>query len=199
MNKRAIELSVNFLVMLILALVVFAGGLTVVKKFFGAAEQKREELDSETEQEIERLLMDGSKVGIPISKKEIRMGEDEIFGLGIYNVKGAPKDFTVTVTFSTGIDENNQEFPGITASSTYINENWIFGAFSSSGKVYRIENNRYEAVPILIKAYPNIGTNKFTEKGTYIFDVKVEVDIDNDGSPDELYDGYIHKIYVQVT
>lgn len=208
MDKRGIELSVNFLVTLILALVIFAGGIALVTKFFSAAEDKRTDLDEQTEQQIEKLLMDGAKVGIPISKKEVRRGDDVMFGLGIYNVMGSTRDFYVSLSFSDAINENGKQVDAVrsnkAAVTSYVNEHWLFKTFvigldpNPQGDMHTIKNNRFKSIPILIDAYPNIDDDEYTEPGTYIFNVNVSVDSDSDGTPDRLYDGHIHKIYVEV-
>jgi hypothetical protein len=82
-NKKGIELSVNFIVMLILAVAVFAGGLMFAAKFFSKAESMRANLDAETERQIEKLLDSGSPVVVPISTKEIFRTKYDTFGLGV--------------------------------------------------------------------------------------------------------------------
>jgi hypothetical protein len=82
-NKRAIELSINFIVMLILAIATFAGGMLFLSKFFGKAQEMRGTLDSQTQREIEKLLDSGSPVVIPISTKEIFRNKFDTFGAGI--------------------------------------------------------------------------------------------------------------------
>ncbi len=82
-NKRGIELSINFIVMLILAIAVFAGGLLFTSKFFGHAEKVRSNLDAQTEKQIEKLLDSGSPVVIPISNKDINRNKFDTFGVGV--------------------------------------------------------------------------------------------------------------------
>ena len=69
-NRKGIELSINFIVMLILALAVFSGGIMFATKFFGHAEKVRASMDAQTEKQIEKLLDSGSPVVIPINTKE---------------------------------------------------------------------------------------------------------------------------------
>jgi len=82
-DKRGIELSINFIVMLILAIAVFAGGLVFASKFFGHAEKVKGSLDAQTEKQIEKLLDSGSLVVIPISTKEINKNKHGTFGVGV--------------------------------------------------------------------------------------------------------------------
>jgi|GEM_PF-4066812 len=82
-NKRAIELSINFIVMLVLGIAMFAGGLAFASKFFMKAEQVRTNLDSQTQKQIEKLLDSGTPVVIPISTKEINKNKFDTYGIGV--------------------------------------------------------------------------------------------------------------------
>ncbi len=82
-NKRGIELSINFIVMLMLALATFSGGLVFASKFFGHAEKVRGTLDAQTEKQIEKLLDSGSPVVIPINTKEIFRKKFGTFAIGV--------------------------------------------------------------------------------------------------------------------
>ncbi|MFH1064729.1 MAG: hypothetical protein V1729_06605 [Candidatus Woesearchaeota archaeon] len=82
-NKRGMELSINFIVMLVMGMAVFGGGLAFSTKFFTHAESVRGSLDSQTEKQIEKLLDSGSPVAIPISQKEIKRNKFDTFGIGV--------------------------------------------------------------------------------------------------------------------
>lgn len=92
-GRKGIELSVNFIVMLVLAIAVFGGSLAFATKFFTKAESMRANLDAETERQIEKLLDSGSPVVLPISTKEIFRKKYDTFGLGI--LAKYPTDGTV--------------------------------------------------------------------------------------------------------
>jgi len=51
-NKKAMQLSVNFLVVMILSIAILAGSLVLVRTLFSKAENLKLELDESTEREI---------------------------------------------------------------------------------------------------------------------------------------------------
>jgi len=98
MNKKGIEISINFVIMLILALAVFFGGLAIAKNFFGKASSLGQELNTKTQSEIISLLDDGSPLAVPIQRIEIDRNKYATTGVGVYNVLGKPANFTVEIT-----------------------------------------------------------------------------------------------------
>lgn len=186
-NKKGIELSANFLVILILSIVIFGGGLALVNKFFKSASEKQTELDQSTLNEIEKLLNDGSKVAIPIHKKEMKIGDEQLFGLGIYNVLGSQHEFTVTVDFDEAYDEEDELMTEVDGG--FVDSRWHF---FDSGRKYTVKNNDYQAVKILLKVDSVVADGIPTRKGLYIFNVNVSM------SNGEFYDGHMHKLYVDI-
>ena len=60
MNKRAIELSINFIVLFILAIAMFSVGLVLVRNIFFEADEMKRTLDDRTRQKINTLLLGGN-------------------------------------------------------------------------------------------------------------------------------------------
>ena len=108
-SRKGMELSINFIVMLILALAVFMGGLVFAMKFFGQAETVRASLDTETERQLERLLDSGSPVVLPISNKEIFRKKHDTFGLGIFARYNG--DYTISYIAKDGYDKQKKSIP----------------------------------------------------------------------------------------
>jgi hypothetical protein len=106
-NRKGIELSINFIVMLVLATVVFIGGIAFATKFFGHAETVRSSLDSETERQIERLLDSGSPVVLPISNREIFRKKHDTFGLGVFAMYNG--DYTAHIDSRSAFDKQKKE------------------------------------------------------------------------------------------
>ena len=103
-NKKAIQLSINFIVMLILGMAMFAGGMVFVSKFFGKAQNIKGSLDSQTERQIEAMLDSGSSFVIPIHTKEIHRKEYATYGVGLYNDgrNEAVTEFSIMITPDSG-------------------------------------------------------------------------------------------------
>jgi len=107
-SKKAMELSINFIVMLIIAMALFSFGIWFAYKFFGGAEQMRTDLDSQTQTQIENLLMSGNdRVVIPFSSKTLDKSDSSVFGVGILNVLDAAHSFTITAKSKNCCQGNN--------------------------------------------------------------------------------------------
>ncbi len=204
MNKKGIELSVNMLVVIIIALVVFGFGIWMSSKFFGAAESQKAQIDQDTESAIENLLSGGTRVGIPINRKTIKRGSSDIFGLGVLNTGGQSDNFVIKVNFNRAYLPNDEEIEAPADDPSFINNNWILYDPSAL-----IPNNDFVSIPILIKVQNSMTDSDITEKGIYIFNVCVCRDNPQGVCADlslgcradtsaELYGGSLKKIYVEV-
>lgn len=187
MDRRGLELSLNFLVILILSLVVFLGGLALVNMMMGFANQQASGLDDESKRKIESILNEGEQVAIPFYKKEVRMGKYVNYGVGIYNVLGEEKVFWVTVKCSEVIAQNGTRMPTSEYNPAYIDDNWhTFG----NATPYRIENNEQKIATISVRPTSEDGIGG-SKPGTYIFDVNVT-------AGNGYYDGNVHKLIMKV-
>ena len=120
MNKRAFELSVSFLVILIICIAIFSFSIYIVRKFFTHAENLRMTYDERTEREIEQLLDDGSRIAIPFDKKEIGNGEFKTFGIGVLNIlnSGSSNTFEINVHFNQAFNKRSVKICDILDSSS---------------------------------------------------------------------------------
>ena len=158
-NKRAMELSINFIVMLILAIAVFAGGLVFASKFFGKAEKMRESLDSQTEKQIEKMLDSGSRVVLPIGTKEIFRKKFDTFALGVLaNYAGT---YEADVTFVQAFDKKKNP----------IHEGDPQGWVNLASGASTMELKKNEKGKMLI----GVGIPKNAKTGTYIYKVTVNL------------------------
>lgn len=156
-NKQAaIELSMNFLVVIIISLVILAGGISLLYKFIASGEDTIIGIDDQTRMQIEQLLDDGSVVAMPYAAKTLKRGEDFVFGLGVLNIKDTPDD--AKLTFAVEVTE-----PGDSPLSLLF-DSAPFG----------LEKNQKHTQGILISVPPT------APSGTYIFDVKVSIKGEDD-------------------
>ncbi len=169
-KKAAVELSMNFLVVIILSLVILAGGIALLYKFIGGVGIDTLVLiDDQTRIETEQLLDDGSVVALPYIAKTLKRGEDFVFGLGVLNIREGDK-----LTFSVGVEQDEE--------SKQLKE--IVPLFDSTPFV--LEKNQKYTQGI------SISVPKDAPSGTYIFDVKVSIE-----EEDDIYGG-VKKITVTV-
>lgn len=149
-KKQGMELQVTFLVVMLISIVIFGSGLYLVRKFFTATAAFQEQIDADTQREIERRLSEsGEKVSLPINRKQFKVGEERAFGLGIINtltpdsqcaVAGQQKPcnkFGVMVRFVKAVDSKTQQpiaDPADPSSTTFveaqvIDEGWLPSQF----------------------------------------------------------------------
>ncbi|MBI2662750.1 hypothetical protein HYX11_04810 [Candidatus Woesearchaeota archaeon] len=185
-NKGAIELSINTLVIIIISIVILSAGITLLYKFIGGAEEIKTKLDTQTNAELERLLVDqGKQVSLPLHVADVPRGENHVFGLGILNIggqlngKNIGEEFTMRAEFIKLVDLQNKNITGKVIKEE-INQ-WLL--YDSEPQIMR--ENEHTKLSILV----NVPTSALT--GQYIFDAKV---ILNDGRQ---Y-GNTQKFYVNV-
>ncbi|MBW2972041.1 hypothetical protein KY359_03315 [Candidatus Woesearchaeota archaeon] len=170
-SRKGIELSINFIVMLVLAIAVFAGGLMFAAKFFGHAETIRTNLDAQTEKQIEKLLDSGSPVVIPISTKEINRNKFGTIGVGVlakYNGK-----YVLSVSYKEAFRKDKST---ITASAG----EWLQVPLAEQ-TLKKNEKGKYMI---------GVGVPKSAERGTYIFEVSVAFRDSTDDPPVPNMDQY---------
>jgi len=197
MNKRgALQLSVNFLVIIIICIAVFSMSVYILNRFFIHAETIKMVYDERTEKEIERLLDDGSKVAIPFDRKTIYNGEFKTFGIGVLNIlnSGSSNTFEINVHFNQAFNKRSVKICDILDSSSCGSpDQWLQTTgdtgFIGSGVTIQktIKNNEQE------KFLLGVGV-KGAPAGTYIFDLNVKY-LNNTAWLQ--YDAP-HKLYVEV-
>jgi len=184
-NKRGLELSINFIVMLILAITVLGFGIYFLSKLGLTANEFRDDADARTKQEIERLLSDGAKVGIPFTQQEIGRKEVAYFRIGVLNVLGSEKTFTISVEYQTGYRSDKSAICG--TPDTPLCSHFMSILPEDDITLTDLQPNTQVVKRI------GIGPTG-ADKGTYVFNVQVTY-TDGDGE-DEVYD--FKKIYVKV-
>jgi len=169
-NKKGMELSINFMVMLILAIAVFAGGLMLMRQMFSSAGDMKQSLSAQQETQIQNMLVNNNdRVVLPFSKREIARGKSGIFGLGINNmlrdgmgnVEESYDVFKITVNFSIAqlpngavCDECNSD-PDPNSFITMLSDE------------YEIDKNNQEIIeiPVIVP--------KSAKRGTYTYNINV--------------------------
>lgn len=181
MNKRAVQLSANFLVIMIIAIAVFAMGIKMTYDLMTKAEEIREDVDDSTQREIEEALTSGEIVSIPLNHKTGKIAKSVNFGLGIFNM-GNTQDFSVKMEFEKAFSKDREDI-----SSSVAEADWIKTDFGP----YEIKRNDNKVVGLPVRIPRKSGAGGKTPPGTYIFKVTVK---DSTGG---VY-GSIQKVYVEV-
>ena len=174
-KKAAIELSLNFIVILIISIVIFGFGIKFISDLSSSAKDITAITTSELDDRISNLICEGSeRVCVGKDRKTIKRTNFDVFGLKIVNILDTQNfDIVVTRPTPSGYKQNNV---GIS------NDNLTWNPKSRS---VVIEKNEEKNLGIGIQAPPN------AEPGTYIFNVEIKT---ADGKPYS----QIQKLYVDV-
>jgi hypothetical protein len=189
MNKKAaIQLSAGFLVILLLSLVVFGIGLTLMTKIFVGAEDIKKNLDAKTATQIRHSLKGSNIVSLPFNRLTVARKKHDIAGVGILNKLGDTSTFSVHVTCNAALSHDDvvfcDESSGIDCASVAC-DGWVL----SDTDGISLENNE-DVVSDVLVAIPSDA-----ETGKYVFNVEVQCT----GGPvcDDAY-GSVKKLYVTV-
>ncbi|MCX6710365.1 MAG: hypothetical protein NTV63_05455 [Candidatus Woesearchaeota archaeon] len=96
-GKKGIELSVNFIVTLVLAIVVFGFGLYMARTLFSGSDNFLKMKSQSFESQLEAISCDGTEfVCVGSIQKKVKQGGIAVFTLSILN-ENKPKEFNVYV------------------------------------------------------------------------------------------------------
>jgi len=167
--KKGIELSLNFLVTVIIALVILAFGIKFISNIVGDVTELESLTTDQLDKRIENLACGTDRVCMGTNKKIIKKGNFDVFGIKIINILES-QEFNIKIDVSK-IIKGNEEI-------TDLNE------LNKVNVKYRqtviIEKNNEDNIGI------GIGVAKDAISGTYILNVEIP-------QYNEL-----HKIYVEV-
>ncbi len=176
-NKRGIELSINFMVVLILAIVIFGFGIRFIYSLSSQAIELKDLTSKELDARVADLLCSSSqKVCIGTDKKIIAKGKFDVFGIKILNVGEAQAlEIQIAKPNPSGYTKQNSPIPS--------SDNSLSAAPAERSESFARNEERKFGIGIDVPATAT--------SGTYIFDVKV---LKSDGTP---Y-ASTQKLYVEV-
>lgn len=186
-KKGAINLAVSTIVIVVICLVVLGAGISLMRNMITGAEEIKDQLDMQTEEELERLLVDqGKKVALPLHTVTLEAGENHVFGIGILNIDSETygEEFTMAIELSKVLDDSDDEITSSIDATEALS--WIL--YDSSTLI--VEENQHRKESILVDL-PEDAT-----KGTYIFNVDIDYISPPEGEGSQ-YDN-VKKFYVTV-
>jgi hypothetical protein len=175
MNKRAVELSINFIVMFILAMAMFAAGITIARRIFDEADVMKKKLSEQQKEQLEKILAQGDRIQTMFVTKKLVPGDNDNFGLGIRNDLGSEADFYVETSCDQVValggtriceDGTFQECQRDMDEYIYIAEH-THPADDFKAGPFTIKNNDVEVFDVYVLVPSD------ALKGTYVFNVKV--------------------------
>ena len=176
MNKKAFELSINFMVILIISIVIFGFGIKFLSDFMKGVNDITKLTESDFNANMERILCDSSeRTCVGISRKEIRPNKVAFFTFGVLNTYDESKDFYVDIEQADPYDNNPDRI------KYRLNNELI------------LDPNEQDKVVIAVQVPGG------TEKGIYVLNVYVCSDesISCEEDSDNRY-GTTQKIYITV-
>lgn len=185
-RKGAIQLSAGFLVILLLSLVVFGIGLTLMTKIFMGAEDIKNNLDAKTATQIRHSLKGSNIVSLPFNRLTVARKKHDIAGVGILNKLGMSSTFSVHVTCNAALSHDDVVVCDESSGGDGCNfcDDWTISDIDGIS----LENNEDMVSDVLV-AIPSDA-----ETGRYVFNVEVRCTAPNTCSP---Y-GSVKKLYVTV-
>jgi hypothetical protein len=97
MKKASIELSVNFIVVMIISVVLLGIGIKLMADFVNKAHNMEIKVSEYNKEQMRKLLYDGSLVSSYPSSVTLNRGEYTDFGIGIYNQLGSDQTFSISI------------------------------------------------------------------------------------------------------
>lgn len=186
--KKGIELSVNFIVVFVIAIVILFFGIKLIYDIISEGEEMEFVLTQRIMYELEILATQGERLSIAFNRETIPPGKQHIFGLGIVNIDATAPYFAIGVEKGPAYD---------------IDKNPLDEAHKKVGALYPkkvfIELDEHKKIGILVKV------PRGTRTGSYILNVYVchsedEIDDCTSTDTDKFYDkdNPVRKIYVEV-
>jgi hypothetical protein len=96
MNKAGLQLSINFIVIFILAIVIIGFGLSIFTQLFNSVEELPDRISENQRRQLQELLRAGTPVAVAPSVQEVSRDEDPIYSVAIQNDYGDEHTFNVT-------------------------------------------------------------------------------------------------------
>lgn len=189
MNKKAaIELSVNFLVIMLISIIIIILGFVLVNRVISSGTNEMFKVDDRLRAQIEDLLIRENRlVAIPIVEKSIDRGRGDFFGIGVMNLELYPQNFSVNVTFDKAF--NRRTGSELTGTSN-IND-WIV-----LEDMVKIQARERYVFSVGFQVPRNV------QDGLYIFNVSItnSTNIPESHCENHLncYDKSIHKLYLLI-
>lgn len=128
-NKKGLQLSIQFIVLLIFATVTMAAGIYIISSIFAGTDQLPTDVSEEVQQRVQELLLTQSgNIIVPEYVKTVDSGETAVFTVGIRanNVENCPSGkYKLQTSPAVAEEESGQQITGFPDNIENI-EQWYF-------------------------------------------------------------------------
>ncbi len=98
MDKKAMQLSINMLVVIIIGIVLFAAGMFLVKKLTSQGDDVMRQVDARLQKQLQQTcFLDGRPICVLDPKAKLAGGDRKLFAFGFMNNLGEEAKFKVIV------------------------------------------------------------------------------------------------------
>ncbi|MEK6943726.1 MAG: hypothetical protein AABX00_06715 [Nanoarchaeota archaeon] len=161
MKKGAIELSMNFIVVIIISVVLFGFGIYFISRLAAQATELKDMTSGELDEKISNLVCETSdRVCIGIDKKTIQKGKFDVFGVKILNILDT-QDFDIRVDHPDGLLGYKKDKTEIPLDTPLI--------INPQERSVKINKNNEQTLGF------GIEVPKDATSGTYIFNIEIKV------------------------
>lgn len=157
LNKKAIELSMNFIVILIISIIIFGFGIRFIAQLSSQATELQDLTISDLDSRIANLVCEGSdRVCVGADRKTIQKSKFDVFGIKIVNILDTQAfDIVIKRPAPSGYTQNNNPIQS---------DNLIANPASRS---VVIEKNEEKNLGI------GVQVPRDAKPGTYIFNIEI--------------------------
>ncbi|MEK6808265.1 MAG: hypothetical protein AABY14_01105 [Nanoarchaeota archaeon] len=166
LNKKAIELSVNFIVVLIISIVVFSMGIFFVKKIFEGSEKTQQSYFERYDREVQDLLCNSKDIiCIPKDTIDYSKKQSPFYGIVISNILGEEYNFNLVVNFSKAYNPDNSVLCDTNSEGSCGDPSqWLTTGYDTNPIIIKNNEQAKKAIALDVKG---------AKTGTYVFDVRV--------------------------
>ena len=186
MKKQAVELSINFFVIIMISLVVFAIGLVFLRKIIFNTEPLIFNINQEIDKKLRNMLMGNQRVAVYPSMIELHRGKKQIIGVGILNTDALKTQFILNVRCKSFVHLDGVEVacPANALNIVYDSSN------------FEVKNNKKVTMGVAVQV------ERGAEKGTYLLEVtacssNVITSCSGSSDPNMYYNPQILSVVVQ--
>jgi len=164
--------------MFVLAMAMFAAGVTIARNVFTEADVVKERLSEKQRAQLEAILGEGpEKIKITYITKDLEIGGHDVFGIGIRNDLDAGQNFFIEFECDAAYHRDNTEICNADTGTCGFCTNWM----TIDDGPYHIKKNDKHVQDLFI-IVPRKSDDILTEPGTYIFNIRVCTSLPCDSS-----------------
>lgn len=176
------ELSINMVVIIMLGIAMLGIGISIFYKAINKTVELKENVDSQSQEQLKALLDDGSILAIPIKDVDGERGKLSMFSLGLTNIMAKETGFVIHVTYagsSAYPDDSNDPFHPHDIGKYKFNYNLVCSNSEPEDcgdawvkikdRDFTLEPNERKFIPFGI----SVPKTKGVENGQYVFNVDV--------------------------